>query len=120
MNRPIFKTISIDIYNTDVLFTAHTTVPEIIAHLNSTLKYRLDPEEVDDLKLDTEEGKTTLLKGNQVVLWVNELRHDLIAHEAFHAVEFILDNVGVKHDIETSSEAYAYLLGFLIQAINDR
>lgn len=40
----------------------------------------------------------------------------IIVHEAFHATEFILDFVGIKHSDETS-EVYAYLLQYIVNEI---
>lgn len=39
--------------------------------------------------------------------------HGSLVHELFHLVEQIMDRVGMKHEIQVSSEAYAYLLGQL-------
>lgn len=43
-----------------------------------------------------------------------------IAHEAFHATTLILERVGVVFSMEHSDEAYAYLIGYLVQEINKR
>ena len=41
----------------------------------------------------------------------------LISHEVFHAVSFILDRIGMKLDLYSSDEAYAYLTEYLMLEI---
>ena len=43
-----------------------------------------------------------------------------LAHEIFHAVEFLFDRVGIKHDIDKSSEAYAYQIDYLTYQIYNK
>jgi hypothetical protein len=40
-----------------------------------------------------------------------------LQHEIFHAVSSILWSIGMKLEIKTSDEAYAYLIGYLTQEI---
>lgn len=42
----------------------------------------------------------------------------IIAHEAFHATEFIMSFIGLPHS-EDSSEAFAYLLQYLVTKITE-
>lgn len=70
---------------------------------------------------DTQRGRTILFKGNQTLVRMYELRdtpewHGNLAHEIFHAVEFILERVGMKLTID-SDEAYAYLIGYITTEI---
>jgi len=37
----------------------------------------------------------------------------IIVHEAFHATEFMMDHVGIKHG-RKSSEAFAYMLQYIV------
>jgi len=41
----------------------------------------------------------------------------IIAHEVFHAVTLIMDRIGVTFGIGVSDEAYAYLIGYLVEKI---
>lgn len=40
-----------------------------------------------------------------------------VAHEVFHAVEFLFNRIDLKHDTSVSSEAWAYQVGHLTQGI---
>lgn len=44
----------------------------------------------------------------------------LIAHEVFHAVEFLFDKIELKHSMEFSSEAFAYLIGYIVEEIHKK
>lgn len=56
--------------------------------------------------------------GSVIILLRSDMCKDvsIIAHEAFHAVEFIMERVGILHSPETS-EAFAYLLGYIVKKI---
>lgn len=44
----------------------------------------------------------------------------VLAHEIFHCVEFLFDKIGIKHDIDASSEAYAYQIEYLTARIYEQ
>lgn len=73
---------------------------------------------------DTQRGRTILFKGNQSLIRMYELRdtpdwYGHLAHEIFHAVEFIMERIGAKLTAE-SDEAYAYLVGYLTKEIHKK
>lgn len=43
-----------------------------------------------------------------------------LQHEIFHAVSFILNDIGMKLVINESDEAYAYLIGYLTKEIYNK
>jgi len=47
----------------------------------------------------------------------DEIRHDHIAHEIFHAVTFIMERVGMEFIVMKSDEAYAYLIGYITKKV---
>lgn len=115
------KIIPIDIYNTDLLLVVGST-----EELKASLGEHLDAENADaaykmmaeDIKENTT-GRTTLLGGGQVVLWLsNASREGVTAHEIFHAVCFIMEKVGIGFSDE-SEEAFAYLIGYVTDKVND-
>ncbi len=76
-----------------------------------------DKEGLEDVRLRGL-GRTVMFPaGFSVIRIHDEKDHPNIAHEVFHAVEFLFDRVGIKHDIETSSEAYAYQMAYLLEQI---
>lgn len=52
--------------------------------------------------------------GNVGIHFPKGVKLNTIAHEFFHATEFILETVNIKHNDETS-EIYAYLLDYLFK-----
>lgn len=62
-------------------------------------------------------GYTILLPdGSIVIILRDDTDIPIIAHEAFHATEFIMDRIGCTLTNETS-EPYAYLLGYIVEQI---
>lgn len=73
---------------------------------------------------NTTRGRTIIFSGNQSLIRMYELRdtpewYGNLAHEVFHAVEFILERVGMKLTMK-SDEAYAYLVGYITTEIFKR
>lgn len=66
-------------------------------------------------------GRTLMLSGGQIIIRIDRLPrpafHATVAHEVFHAVEFLFDRVNIKHDLEKSGEAFAYQIGYLTEQI---
>lgn len=78
------------------------------------LKY-YDLEAIEESKiLKTYSGKAVQFNNCNLLVRFNDLYpndpHSLgvIAHECFHLTEFLFDFVGIKYDIDTSGEAFAY------------
>ena len=66
---------------------------------------------------------TSLITGNDTAyfIWIDdEVGFDVIAHEAFHAMKFILINYAGLTLSCDSDEAFAYLLGYIIRQVVDR
>lgn len=63
--------------------------------------------------LDDGKGATIILIG----FTDNPTPVSVIAHEAFHAVEYAFGTAGLTHTIDASSEAFAYYLGYLVKNI---
>lgn len=73
---------------------------------------------------DTTRGRTILFEGNKTLIRIYHLRntpewYGSLAHEIFHAVEFIMERIGMKLTIE-SDESYAYLIGYLTTEIHKK
>lgn len=64
-------------------------------------------------------GHTILFPDGSIVILLSEECADnipIIAHEAFHATEFVMEYIGCKLD-NSSSEPYAYLLTYIVEQI---
>lgn len=65
----------------------------------------------------TYEGRTFMFSTGQTVIVLNKKDPATIAHESFHAVEFLMERLHIVHSWDTS-EVYAYLLGYIVGEIN--
>lgn len=110
--------IQLGIYPFDVLFSINETDESLIRFLRNK-GYSIDDTVIQYVSMTpTQKGKTLFTPKNHTIIricnCVNE--HDflsVLAHEIYHAVFFILEKVGIKHDLETSDEAYAYAIEYL-------
>ena len=118
--KGIIATIKPNVWPYDVLLCVESTIEEIVQHIEVKKQYKLSDKERDLFQArHFRQGRTLQLQNNAIVLW---LRHKpvspytiaVLAHEAFHATDFILDNAGLKLTNE-SDEAYAYLLDFIVR-----
>jgi len=65
---------------------------------------------------DTGEGRVIQYSNNIFLIWIREDTHETIAHEVFHCVHFMMDEIGCNLSEETK-EPYAFLAGYLTKKI---
>jgi hypothetical protein len=67
-------------------------------------------------------GRTAHYEGNVMIRIYNDLNrardYNTLVHELLHATDFMLDYRGMKL-VDGSDEAYAYLIGYLMEKIMD-
>jgi hypothetical protein len=108
-------------YPFSVLVAIGSTDKEIEAFLEKQFDYELDDNERERIKMEGV-GRTVMLDTGATILRVrllkdkNEVMGNLV-HEIFHAVEFLFGKIGLPHDPNISSEAYAYQIAFLTKGI---
>jgi hypothetical protein len=64
-------------------------------------------------------GYTYMAENGSIVVYIklSEISNfGILAHEAFHVVEFVMEFAGVEH-CSQSSEAFAYLLTYIVNEI---
>ena len=82
------------------------------------LKEKLPEEhhgEIDVIFADSEARAVRFPNGATVIRFVNDPSPGLIAHESFHAVEFLMDAIEVP-----TGEAWAYLLQYIVNSITNK
>jgi len=109
-------------YNTDIMVAVDATEGEITKELNKRGVYPTEKTIDKFIMRGTTAARTIELGGNQIIIRLKTDKelpwlHGNIAHEAFHAVEFIFDRIGIKHNLEISGEAFAYLIGYIVRQI---
>lgn len=113
------KIISIDIYGRDVM--VHFGEKK---HLKARLSKIFGCEkssEIVSMISGEEKGKSFLLPGGQMILYMPNLPKDInglsiLAHEIFHIANFTLEKAGINLTSD-SDEAYSYLIEFLTKKI---
>jgi hypothetical protein len=113
--------IKLGVYPFDVMVSIDETDETILKRL---IRYGNTKEESEELLnlAETVRGRCVMLPSNQTVIRLKTLpkKYDMmsvISHEVFHATAFILDKVGMKMELFTSDEAYAYMIEFLTTEI---
>lgn len=106
------------IYPFDVLVCLGSSREEILSFLKKNSPTESD---VNALKMYGL-GRTVLLDGGQTILWIKrkpKKGSGVLAHEIFHAVDFLFDMIGIKLSRD-SDEAYAYAIQHLTNEINKK
>lgn len=109
-------------YPFDILVCIGCEHKEIVAKLKK-LGTTLTKEADEQLWMDGA-GRTIQLESGQIILRVDNVKnkvsfHSHLSHEIFHTVEFLFDKIGLKHS-ESSSEAFAYQIGYLTGSIYEK
>lgn len=115
------KIIPIDIYNTDMLLVVGTegelklSLEKYLGKDDAKEAYAVMAEDISDISL----GRSAVLSSGQVVLWMpDDSDKGTLAHEIFHIACYIMKKIGISLCNE-SNEAYAYLIGFITNKVND-
>lgn len=113
------KTISIDLYSSDVMvhFGSRKELRKAIARIfNKDTTKAIAKEFVGDYL-----GRTVLLPNGSVILYMPKSPstiedYAVLQHEIFHVAFFVLERIGIALS-EDSDEAYSYLIQFLTKRI---
>jgi hypothetical protein len=115
------------IYPFDIIVSIGETDDEF----QKTIRKRLPPSCIKDLEGDssilklgytTDARTVNLSTTHQTIIRFKRFPktgrdHGIVAHEAFHAISFILWRMGINLEIEKTDECYAYLLDYVITEI---
>lgn len=91
-------------------------------HFFKTCEEEMHHEAIEDFFDGDYSAYTVRLLNGDVCIHFMETDEDLIpkvVHEAFHAVEFVFDRIGLAHS-RASSEAYAYYLQYVFAEIYNK
>lgn len=92
-----------------------------IAETDAALEARLKKKKADYGDYFEEEftkGRATLFNSKHCLIrFYKTADINTIAHECFHMVTLLMDFIGLKFDLNHNDEAYAYLLGYLVEEI---
>lgn len=117
-----------DIYNTDMLVYFGYDGVEIWKDLKS--KFVIAPVvepwisgwKFDKKARETNQARTVSMYGKGggvLVMFGSDPRVGTIAHEAVHAISYMLKNIGIPFRASTE-EAYSYAIGYLVDQIIEK
>ena len=117
--KPINQVIRGTVYPFDVMFSFGESDETLVKRLK---RYHVQGEDEVLETLDENpsvRGRTVMFSSNQVCCRLNFIPETpseiaMLQHEIFHVVEFLFRQIGMPLD-DSSSEAYAYLIGFYTQ-----
>lgn len=110
-------------YPFDVLVCIGLKQKKVVKVLGKKLHRRLSESESESLWMKGT-GRTIFFEGGQTIIRIDAMRRQsdfipTLAHEVFHAVEFLFDRVGVKHSLD-SGEVFAYQIQHVMTQILKR
>jgi hypothetical protein len=109
--------ITLDIYKIDILVAINYSDRKLLKAFDPNMKKEEFDEHYDGFKEPTVRARWCVSNGGWHVLRFKEVPSPgELAHECFHAVSYILRNISINLN-DTSEEAYAYLLEYLIEKI---
>ena len=114
MTKQKFNIVSYVVYPFDVAIAFNMSYKSLREKL-----FKLLPSETH-VKIELLDGaydaKTVMFSTGQTVIHFKTIDEGIVAHEVFHAVDFLMERIGCRL-AEDSNEAYAYLVQYLTNKI---
>ena len=111
----VFKVIPIEVYGHDIVVSIGQTDSDLYEHI----KKNISKKEFDKRFSNQKSIATTfkLKTGCILIRFKDDIDNPgIVAHEAFHAIVYLFDKIGIEYAYE-SEEAYAYALEYLTNQI---
>lgn len=112
------------IYPYDIMVSVDECPDKLLKTLS---KYNFSKEELKTCGVNKEIklGRTCIFESGQILIRMHHSDNipqyiSNIAHEAYHAVNFFMNEIGDSFEIGTSDESYAYLLGYIVEEITKK
>ena len=127
MNKDFLKNsyiipISIDVYNTDVIFIYNMSNKKIKKKLKELMKYEYH-EKLKTLKLSSRSTvRGSFISNDPIkIIKINKAETledflSILSHEVLHSVFHIMKNVSIEYT-DKSEEAFTYLMGHITKEI---
>lgn len=112
--------IHIDVYNFDIYFSMGQTDHEFKKWISRHIE--IEDETIFDIEKNMQPGRTILTGGSEIIIRLlvkpdgSGYWHGVLAHEIFHAAEFIFYRIGSKLT-HSNDETWAYLIGCITRNI---
>lgn len=114
--KEMFKVFSWQIYPFDLLYCYNCTDKDIREYINKHF-VKLSKKEEEMLTFNSVSGKTVQLENGAIMIWVHNPKNiGILAHELYHAVNMLFYKVDIT-PTDSSEEAFAYALEFMMNKI---
>lgn len=120
MKKNTVKKLKCEIYPVIITFFLGLSDSDIHKYLEENTEY--SDTVIKLLDLTTPAYTLSLVNRGEIFVNINEDyldNHGYIAHECFHATEYTMEYVGIKH-AEESSECFAYFLSYLVNTLYEK
>ena len=111
----VFRVIPIDVYGHDIVVSIGQTDNDLYEHIKENIS-----EKKFDKRFSNQKSIATTFKlktGCILIRFKDDIDNPgIVAHEAFHAIVYLFDKIGIEYAYE-SEEAYAYALEYLTNQI---
>ena len=111
----IFKVIPIEVYGHDIVVSIGQTDSDLYEHIKENIS-----EKKFDKRFSNQKSIATTFKlktGCILIRFKDNIDNPgIVAHEAFHAIVYLFEKIGIEYAYE-SEEAYAYALEYLTNQI---
>lgn len=111
----IFKVIPIEVYGHDIVVSIGQTDNDLYEHIKENIS-----EKKFDKRFSNQKSIATTFKlktGCILIRFKDNIDNPgIVAHEAFHAIVYLFEKIGIEYAYE-SEEAYAYALEYLTNQI---
>ena len=111
----VFRVIPIEVYGHDIVVSIGQTDSDLYEHIKGNIS-----EKKFDKRFSNQKSIATTFKlktGCILIRFKDDIDNPgIVAHEAFHAIVYLFDKIGIEYAYE-SEEAYAYALEYLTNQI---
>lgn len=111
----VFRVIPIEVYGHDIVVSIGQTDSDLYEHIRENIS-----EKKFDKRFSNQKSIATTFKlktGCILIGFKDDIDNPgIVAHEAFHAIVYLFDKIGIEYAYE-SEEAYAYALEYLTNQI---
>lgn len=124
--KPQHFFISYEVYPFHLLVSINEPINKVYAALKPRLPEATLNSFIETFpQANTYKAFTAMADTGQTVIYIPNFSftpeaYGTLSHEIFHAVEFLFNRIELQHSIHTSSEAWAYMIGYITKKVFDK
>ncbi len=115
MPKSVSKIIKLHTFPYEILFTTEQDLDKLGKYLMEILP-SVSHDEIPLVLDNYASGISMVFSCNATIIKINDITHNVIAHEVFHAIMHLFDSIGMGWS-KKSDEAYAYTVAYVTEQI---